>query len=391
MQDRPGDRRRLNPWLVAPWLGVLTLLALWPRGEVARSRKARRLTAPAFDAWEPGRGRAARKPGEIPRRGWRDILWRTWTETGRDRLQMVAAGCTFYALLAMFPGMGAFVALYGLFADVGEVREQLQTLARLLPPGSVDFFGQEMMRLATTHHASLSTAFGVSLALSIWSANAGMKALFDGLNIAYDEPEKRGYVRRTLITLGFTAGAVVFMLLVSGLMVGAPIAFQWLGLRGVDLWWLPLVWVMVFAIAVTAFSVVYRYGPSREHARWRWVTWGGVFAAAAWIVGSVAFSAYVGNFAHYDRTYGSLGAFVGFMVWLWFSIFMVLLGAELNAEIEHQTAVDTTTGRPEILGARGAMMADTVGLSASRRNINRIRRRPAHLWAAVRRQMGWSP
>jgi len=146
---------------------------------------------------------------------------------------------------------------------------------------------------------------------------------------------------------------------------------------------------LILGVAVTLFSVVYRFGPSRQQARWRWVTWGGALAAIAWLGGSAAFSAYVGNFAHYDKTYGSLGAFVGFMMWLWFSILVILLGAELNSEIEHQTAVDTTTGAPLPMGTRGAVMADTVGLAATSQNKAKIRRRPQHVWAQIRTQFGW--
>jgi membrane protein len=255
----------------------------------------------------------------------------------------------------------------------------------------VDLIGREMLRLATTHTASLSAAFLVSLLLSLWSANAGIAALFDGLNIAYDENEKRKYVPRTLLTYGFTASAILLMLVVSTVMVGGPIAIAWLGLRGAEVWWLPVLWAILFAVAVGSFSVLYRYGPSREKARWRWLTWGGAFAAVAWMVGSIAFSTYVNNFAHYDRTYGSLGAFVGFMVWLWFSILTILLGAELNSEIEHQTAVDSTTGAPLPMGQRGAVMADTVGLAATRKNVAKIRRRPAQIWTTLRDHFWSSP
>lgn len=379
----------IKPWHVAPWIGLATLIALWPRRRLAHAMsETRRMPPRDFEAAEPNRGRAAAKPNQIPSRGWKDILWRTWKETNEDRLQIVAAGVTFYALLALFPAMAAFVSLYGLFADVNDVESQLNSLAALLPPGAVDLIGREMLRLATSHEASLSTAFVLGLALSLWSANAGMKALFDGLNIAYDETEKRPWWKRTLWTLGFTFGGLSLMLAVASVMAAGPIAIAWLGLSGADVWWLPVLWLIILGVAVTAFALMYRFGPSRQHARWRWVTPGGLFAAIAWIGGSTAFSAYVNNFGHYDRTYGSLGAFVGFMIWLWFSVFVLLLGAELNAEIEHQTAVDTTTGAPLPMGKRGAMMADTVGLAATNRNQAKIRRRPQHLWAAVRDRFG---
>jgi membrane protein len=377
-------------WTIAPWFGLAALIALWPPQRTAAMSETRRLSPRAYEVAEPGRGRAAARPRKIPLKGWRDILWRTWTETRKDRLQIVAAGVTFYVLLALFPAMAAFVSLYGLFSDVNAVQKQLSQLAILLPPGALDLIGREMIRLATIHHASLSTAFVISLLLAFWSANAGMKALFDGLNIAYDETEKRGFVKLTLLTYGFTVGGLMFMVLVSGAMVAGPVVVQWLGLAWADVWWLPLVWLMIFAVAVTLFSVVYRFGPSREHARWRWVTWGGVFAAVAWMAGSAGFSVYVNNFGHYDKTYGSLGAFVGFMVWLWFSILMVLLGAELNSEIEHQTAIDTTTGAPLPMGVRGAIMADTVGLAATGHNKAKVRRRPQHVWSQIRTRFGHS-
>lgn len=393
MSAKSGTRRGQIAWLIAPWLGIAVMLALWPRGHRRGGAMAddRRLSPKAFETAEPGRGRMARHPGQIPPSGWRDILWRTWLQTFRDRLQLVAAGVTFFSLLALFPGLGAFVALYGIFSDVSAVREQLQQLALFLPRGALELVGTEMMRLATTHTADLSTAFLVSLLASIWSANAAMKAVFDGLNVAYEEAEKRGIIKRNLITLGFTFCAVIFMVIVSGAIVWAPLAFKWVGLRGVDLWWLPLLWVLIFVLSVIVFSILYRYGPSRQHAQWKWITWGSVFAAVAWLGGSAGFSAYVSNFGSYDRTYGSLGAFVAFMVWTWFSIFVVLLGAELNAEIEHQTTVDTTTGPPEPLGKRGAVVADSVGLAATKRNQLKIRRRPAHLWGALRDHMGWTP
>lgn len=387
MRTPSRDRPTLSAWQAAPWFAVLTLVALWPRKRLA-SEDRTAMPPAAFEAWEPGRGRAATKPAQIPGRGWRDIAWRTWTESVKDRLQIVAAGVTFYVLLALFPATGAFVALYGVFADISTIQKHLNELALLLPPGAVDLIGREMLRLAIIHHASLSTAFVISLLAALWSANAGVQALFDGLNIAYDEAEKRPYFIRLATTLAFTAGAIVFLTLVSGGMVGAPLAFAWIGLSGVDVWWLPLLWVCLFFLAVAVFSVLYRFGPSRQRPRWRWVSWGGVFAAVAWLGGSAAFSAYVTHFAHYDRTYGTLGVFVGFMVWLWFLIFMVLLGAELNSEMERQTAVDTTTGRPLPMGVRGAVVADTIGAAATERNIARMHARPHRIWSQLRRRMG---
>jgi membrane protein len=341
-----------------------------------------------FEAAEPGRGRAARSPLGIPWAGWRDILWRTWQEIGADRLNAVAGGITFYTLLAIFPAVGMFVSLYGLVADVGQVGKQLNEVAAFVPRDVLGLVGDQMTRLAGRKHDSLSLAFAVSLFLSMWSADNGMNALFDGLNIAFDEEERRNFFARRAVTLGFTLAAIVFAVPVTAVLVAAPLALDKMGASDLLPLVVPLRWAVLLALATAAFAVVYRYGPSRERARWRWVTVGGAISAVVWVGGSLAFSWYAANVANFDATYGSLAAVMGFMMWIWFSAMVVLIGAELNAEIEHQTALDSTTGRPEPMGRRGAAMADTVGQrfvgfsvrlrhlqSVAKKQINRLRRR----------------
>jgi membrane protein len=332
-----------------------------------------------FEAQEPRRGRIAAHPRHIPWRGWKDILWRTYREMNQDRLTVVAGSVTYYTLLAVFPALGVFVSLYGLFADVRTVQEQLVQLSAIFPPEAVRLIGEQMLRLATGEAAGLSLAFVVSLLLSVWSANAGMKSLFDGLNIAYDETEKRNYVLRTAMTYGFTLALLVFLMAVSAILVAAPLVLDTLRLRHDVL--IAARWPLVYAIAVAAFAVVYRYGPSRQLARWRWVVAGSLAAAALWMAGSAGFSWYLNNVARLDATYGSLGAVIGFMLWIWFSVMVVLIGAELNAEIEHQTAIDSTTGPPQPMGERGAAMADTVGL-----RFVGFRQGAGQLWATGKRQ-----
>jgi membrane protein len=337
-------------------LGIMT--AMWP----SPARGEDELSEANADHLQPGHGRRATSPGQIPLRGWKDIAWRTWSETNADRITRLAAGVTFFALLALFPGLAAFVSLYGLFADVHSAESQLAVLAGVIPADALTFIGHQMLRIAQAKHASLGLTFAVSLILSLWSANAGMKAMFDALNIAYGEREKRSFLRLTGVTLVFTVGALVFMLAATGALVVMPLALSALDLRD-DLLnfirWPILLTVMMFGLAM-----VYRYGPSREHARWRWVSWGGVLAAVLWLAASLLFSWYMTNFAPYDRTYGALGAVVGAMTWMWLTAIIVLIGAELNAEIEHQTVVDSTTGPPVPMGERGAQMADTVGKAA---------------------------
>lgn len=353
---------------LAPWIALGVLAILWPRRETVDKRPGLSVQAPAaapatFEMAEPGRGRLASRPDHITAKGWKDIAWRTYREIGADKLPSVAGGVTFYTLLALFPALGAFVSLYGLVADVNAVRDQLMGMAVVLPPAVVNIVGEQMLRLTSRPEGSLGFAFVTSLILSVWSANAGMKALFDGLNVAYDETEKRSFMRLTFLTYAFTLCGLLFLAVVTGLLVALPIAFRFVGLGGLEALWLALRWLILFAVAAAAFSIVYRHAPSRTRARWRWVIPGGIFAAAFWLAGSFGFSFYVENFAHYDATYGSLGAVIGFMMWIWFSAMVVLIGAELNAEIEHQTALDSTTGIEKPLGARGAAMADTVGLA----------------------------
>jgi membrane protein len=315
-----------------------------------------------FDADEPGRGRLAAGPWDIPARGWRDILWRVVLEIGADRLPSVAGGVTFFALLAIFPAIGAFVSLYGLFADIATVQTQLQQMSGVFPASVVQIVGDQMLRLAGEREGRLTVALILSLVLSTWSANNGVRALVEGLNIAYDEDERRPLWKVTLVTYAATFGALVFLALVAGLLVAIPAAMAWLGLA--EGLWAPLRWLLVFVLAATAFSLAYRYAPCRARARWRWVTIGAVSAAAVWLAGSLAFSLYMTALAPLDATYGPLGAVIGFMIWVWCSVMVLLLGAELNAEIEHQTALDSTTGPERPLGERGAAMADTVGAAS---------------------------
>lgn len=333
-----------------------------------------------FEENEPGRGRMAAWPHQIPWRGWKDVIWRSYREITHDRLTAVAGSVTFYSLLAIFPALGVFVSIYGLVADVRAVQEQMMQLSLVFPAEVVRLMGDQMMRLATERSANLSLAFLVSLVISIWSANAGMKALFDGLNIAYDEVEKRNFFYRTALTYAFTFAFLLFVCAVTAIMVAAPIALRAAGLPE---WLLAARWGVLFAVVATAFSVAYRYGPCRRRAKWRWVAWGAASAAFVWMAGSAGFSFYVNNIARLQVTYGSLGAVIGFMLWVWLSVMIILMGAELNAEIEHQTALDSTVGAPKPMGSRGAAMADTVGLP-----FIGVRKGVGMLWGMGRRMGG---
>ncbi|HRD29283.1 MAG TPA: YihY/virulence factor BrkB family protein, partial [Caulobacter sp.] len=239
---RAGDWARTRPLHLLPWIVLTAGVVLWPgrRPPGAGLSEDRIMDPAAFDRVEPGRGRAARHPHAIPLIGWRDILWRTVWETVRDKLPSTAGGVTFYVLLAIFPAIGAFVSLYGLVSDVTAVERQLRGLAGVFPASVVQIVGEQMLRLAGQHQARLSLAFVVSLLLSVWSANAGMKALFEGLNVAYDEREKRNFLRRTALTYASTLGALVFLSLVALILVAAPVALRRLGVARADDLWIAL-------------------------------------------------------------------------------------------------------------------------------------------------------
>ena len=311
-------------------------------------------------------GRTASRPSEIPARGWRDILWRLYGQFNEDRILSVAAGITFYALLALFPAIATLVSLYALFADPGTIQSHLDTLKGILPGGAIDVVGEQLKRINAKGHTALGFGFVISLALSLWSANAGVKALFDGLNVAYEEHEERSFVTLTLTSLLFTLGAILFLIAALTVVVVVPAVLEFFGMKSMtDELIAVLRWPAIAVMAGLAFSLLYRFGPSRTKPQWRWISWGSGFAAIAWLLISAAFSWYTANFGTYNETYGSLGAAIGFLTWVWLSVTVLLIGAELNAEMEHQTAHDTTTGGSRPMGQRGASVADTLGKEAN--------------------------
>jgi len=313
-------------------------------------------------AEEPGRGRGATTPSEIPARGWKDILVRVYREISDDRVLAIAAGVTFYVLLAIFPAIGALVSIYGLFADPQSIAEHLNNASSVMPGGAIDIIGEQVRRLTAQGDTTLGLTAVVSIAISLWSANAGMKALIDALNIVYDETEKRGFVKLNLVSLTFTVGIIGFLLVALGAMVVLPIVLDYIGLGGATETLIKVArWPVLFVVVAFGLACIYRYGSSRDKPKWRWITPGSAVASFLWLAASLLFSWYAANFGSYNETYGSLGAAIGFMMWIWISTVVILLGAELDAEMEHQTARDTTEGRPRPLGARGATMADTVG------------------------------
>ncbi len=319
-----------------------------------------------LDAREPGRGRSADRPTDIPKQGWKDILWRTWDEMGKDNISMVAAGVAYYALLAIFPAIAAMVSLYGLVADPVGVERQLGSLSGLLPPEALNIISDQAKSVASAPPKGLGFGVLFGLALTLWSASRGTNSLITALNIAYGEQERRGFIRLAFLSLWLTVAGLLFLIVTLGLIVAVPAAINLLGLRDTPIAWVASLarWPILAVAIMIALAALYRYAPDRREPKWRWVSWGSAIATALWIIASVGFSIYVSNFGSYNQTYGSVGAVVVLLLWFNLTSYVILAGAELNAEIEHQTARDTTEedGRGDKpLGQRDAYVADTVG------------------------------
>lgn len=339
-------------------LAAFAASALWYGN--TRSKVSAREAAHGKD--RPGRsshGATAVSPTDIPPEGWSEIVQRTYHEIGRDRVLAVAAGVTFYGLLALFPAVSAFVSLYGLAADPLTIADHLAMAQGVLPEGALQIVRDQVDRITSAPTSGLSVALVLSLGLSLWSANAGIKAVFDALNVAYGEDEKRSFVQLNAVSLAFTFAIISFVVVALGVIAVIPAVLEAVYLGAATEWliWLGR-WPLILLILLLGLGMLYRFGPSREDARWDWLSPGAVFAALAWLLASVLFSWYAANFAGYNETYGTLGAVIALLMWIWLSAAIVLVGAELNAETERQTLRDTTTGPAMPIGTRGADAAD---------------------------------
>ena len=314
-----------------------------------------------FSAEDKAQGRHAGRPGEIPPRGWWAVLRRVVREATSDEVGMAAASCGFYAMLALFPAISVSISLYGLVADPAAIENQLAGLRDVLPASTYQMIAGRVHDLATAGPTKLSWGLAVSLPVALWSAMNGTKAIIRALNVAYEERERRSFLRFNLVALLFTLGGIlgVVLALTVIVLVPAALSFSWLG---------PLASIAVrvcsfgllLGSVVLGVALLYRFGPSRANAKWRWITPGSLVAAGLWLAASLAFSFYVSNFGSYDAAYGTLGGVVVALLWFWISAYAVILGAELNAELELQTRRDTTTKPVQPMGERGAFVADHV-------------------------------
>lgn len=308
------------------------------------------------------RGRNAQKPWQVPWRGWQDVLWRMYREIEDDRVFDMAAAVAFFGMLALFPTLLATVSLYSLLADADDVVRQVNALSSVLPPSARTVILGQLNEIGNESSTGLRLGVALSIAVALFSASGGVAALMRGVNNAYDETETRGWIRFRLLAFLFTVGFAVFVIVSVASITLLPTVLSFAGveasvqglLKGAR-------WPALAAATMVGLGVLYRYAPNRTPAKWQWVTPGAVLATLIWTLSSVAFSVYAENYGSFNKTYGTLAGFVVLGFWMFLSSLAILLGAELNAELEHQTKLDSTIGPPRPLGERGACMADTVG------------------------------
>ena len=308
-----------------------------------------------------GEGRRATRPSAIPRPGWKAIIWRVKNRISEDNLSIVAAGVSFYTFLSIFPALAALVSIYALVTDPAKLQEHIIRVQVVLPAEAAQLVNQQLQRLIESGR-ELGWSLVVGLFIALWSAAKGMSALITALTVAYDEKETRGFLRLNALALLLTLAGILFLVVFLFLIIGIPVVLHALNLGDTAAVLINFLrWPLLAIGGIFALGVLYRYAPNRATPNWQWITWGAVTATALWLIGCVLFSYYVTNFGTYNAVYGSLGVVVILMMWLLLSIYCILLGAEINAEIERQTKVDTTVGEPEPMGERGARVADAAG------------------------------
>lgn len=308
------------------------------------------------------RGRTAESPNHLTLQGWWDILRRVWRTVGEQNLSILAAGVAFYALLAIFPAMAAIITVYALVADPQTVSMHLSQAQGILPGEVLTIFDEQLMSLSSRPVEGLSIKLIFGVLFAVWSAHKGVDALVAAIGVAYHEPETRGVIRLNILTYLLTLAAVFFVIIILMLLVILPSVTALIPMPS---WWQTLVplarWLTFIAIVSLTIGVLYRYAPARSAAKWKWLSTGAVVATALWLIGSAAFSFYVASFGTYNETYGTLGAIVVLLLWFFISSYAIIIGAALNAEMEHQTNRDTTQGSEKPIGQRGAVVADTLG------------------------------
>lgn len=308
------------------------------------------------------RGRHAQTPIHIDRAGWLDIMARIWNGIGQLHIGLLAAGVAFYGLLSLFPAISAGVAMTGLFFDPATLLAQADWLLNMLPQSASDLISDQISEVAGATQGSLGLAASVSLAIALWFSSNATASLVEGLNLIYDEEDTRGFIKTRLLVIALTVAMIIGLALTLVVVAAIPAAMTLVGAgETVTRLALTLRWPVMFVVGVLGIAALYRFGPDRRHARWRWVTPGAVLACILWVGGTFGFSVYVQSFGTYNETFGTLAGVIVLLTWLWLSAFVVLLGAQFDAETEAQVAKDTTVGEDRPMGQRGATKADTLG------------------------------
>lgn len=313
------------------------------------------------------RGRTAESPKNIPAKGWKDVAFRVKDEIASDRIGLVAAGVAFYGLLALFPAITAVIAISGLLVEPAQIVEQMRSFSGLMPEEVMTIITDQASSVAGSRDGGLGLAAIVGILVALYSASKGMASLIEGLNVVYDEDESRGFIKLKLVTFGLT------LLLIAGLLFGlgatlalpAILAFADFGpLLTMLISGLP--WLALLALTMLGLAALYHFAPSRDRPEWQWASPGAIIGCVLWIVASVGFAFYVGNFGSYNESFGTLAGAIVLLMWFWISAYIILLGAEVNAELEAQTRKDTTVGEDEPMGERDAVKADNLGEAAGK-------------------------
>jgi len=287
------------------------------------------------------------------------VTKRLFREVGRDNVSIIAAGVGFFSMLAIFPLITACLSIYGYFADPTDVYAPLQIFAELLPPQAWKIISTQVKSVGNAPTANLGLGIAISLMIALWSAGAGIRAMMRAMNVAYGEDEKRNIAMFYALAVSMTVSVTVFMWAALAVIIGVPAALTLLNLEGITATvtrFLP--WVILISMFAFATCILYQYGPSRRPAKLRWVLPGVIFATLSWLLISYGFSRFVAEFGSYNKMYGGLSAVIILLIWFWLTAFVVIVGAELNAELERHTLADTTRGPCRPIGERGAAMAD---------------------------------
>ena len=312
------------------------------------------------------RGRSAEKPTDIPPSGWKDIAFRLKDEIAEDRVGLIAAGVAFYGLMALFPAITAFIAISGLLVDPSTVVEQVRGLSGMVPEDVITIITDQATAVAGSREGGLGLAAIFGILVAFYSASKGMASLVEGINVAYDEEEERGFFKLKLVTFALTAFLMLGLLVSLFAMLGVPTLLAFLNFGNVIETLMTIgLWIALLVLTMIGLSVLYRYAPSRDEPEWRWASFGAVAGCGLWLVASAGFAFYVSNFGSYNESFGALAGVVVLLMWFWISAFIILMGAELNAELEAQTRVDTTQGHDQPMGQRDAKKADILGETAS--------------------------